>query len=110
MFSGALTPPIGRGDNPTAGTRSAKERFFLGGKVCGVAVFLRHPRPVTCNRSEVFIRERLAYMGSDVDCAGLSCKSDKHVCLFITFGKRIPCLGEHVLNFHGPHVEVRSFK
>ena len=43
--------------NPAAGTRSAKERFFLGGKVRGVAMFLRHPRPATCSRSEVFIRE-----------------------------------------------------
>ena len=110
MFSGALTPPIGRGDNPTAGTRSVKERFFLGGQSPWGGRVFRHPRPATCSRSEVSIHERLAYMGLEETVAGLSCKSDKHVCLFITFGKRIPSLGEHVLNFLGPHVEVRSFK
>ena len=36
-FPGALTPPLGTQRIPLLGTRSVKERFFLGGKVCGVA-------------------------------------------------------------------------
>ena len=110
MLSGSVDLPLRDAASPTARTRSAKERFFLGGKVCGVAMFLRHPRPATCSRSEVFIRELLLIWDRMLTVAGLSCKFDKHVCLFITFGRRIPSLGKHILNLLGPHVEVRPFK
>ena len=109
MSSGALTPPIGRGDNPTAGTRSVKERFFLAAKSGGWQS-VRHPRPATCSRSKVFIRELLLIWDRMLTVAGLSCKFDKHVCLFMPFSRRIPSLGKRILNLLGPHVEVRPFK
>ena len=110
MFSGSVDLPLRDAVNPAARNPFRQGEIFpwrqslRGGRV------FRHPRPATCSRSEVSIHERLAYMGLEETVAGLSCKSDKHVCLFITFGKRIPSLGKQVLNLLGPHVEVRSFK
>ena len=71
----------------------------------------RHPRPATCSRSEGFIRELLLIWDRMLTVAGLSCKSDKHVCLFVPFGKRIPSFGGTCLEAPlGPRVEARSFK
>jgi len=109
--SGALTPPIGRGDNPTAGTRSVKERFFLGGKVRGVAECFAIPGLLrVAGRRSSSMSSSLYGIGCR-PLLGFLVSLTNMSCLFVPFGKRLPSFGGTCLEAPlGPRVEARSFK